>query len=166
MSHDLARPRGEGILKLYERKLFIVCNYPPKFGVCGYYDVGDVAHLLCPVTCIKTWSKGFLILWKEALRCTYHCARICCHLHCGTSDIIFQIYHMTSLDQVLKVLSNFVRPRDLSVSWLYWNKLIIACLHSAKFGSHRHCGSKYIKLLVFKWSSNITWLFGQETCRK
>ena len=127
----------------------------------------EIWHIcFVPWHCIKTWSKGFLILWKEALRLRNHCGRICRHLHCGTADIIFQIYHMTSLDHVLKVLSNFVRPRDLSVSWLYWNKLIVACLHSAKFGSHRHCGSEYIKILVFKWSSKITWLYGQESCRK
>ena len=115
---------------------------------------------------LKHDQRGFWFYGRKLFVVRNHRARICCHLHCGTADIIFQIYHMTSLDQVLKVLSNFVRPRDLSVSWLYWNKLIIACLHSAKFGSHRHYGSEYIKILVFKWSSKITWLYGQETCRK
>ena len=58
LSRDLARPRSQKVMQLYERIPLIVCDHPAKFGGHMHYVGGDMFLIFLDRTELKiAWKK-------------------------------------------------------------------------------------------------------------
>ena len=138
-----------------------LCHNHDKFGDQSHCDSKNWIILIFHVTWCDDVFQGFSnfmgrsSLWVEVPHGKSTRFYVWCHWSGASRDKMYLICHVTSH-----------KPHNGRIVRLYEWEILIVFYYLAKFGGHRHCGSGYVMLLIYLWSSNNTWWYGHVTLRE